>query len=351
MSDTRDADRRETPDGKTVADVDLDADGSRSDAGVHDERRGTTGETATEKTFEPLPAAGIFLLYALTILGGVALVGPYRAAGVRAFEDPSALSNVALIVAEVLAATLLLLLAFRYDRAEGVVRLAVLGAVAVLVQSPVGVLLPASVPAPGLVGPAVGAAVAGVLWVYPEWYVTDVAAVGFGAAAVGLFGVSLSPLPVVALLVVMAVYDAYSVYVSEHMQSLGGGVVDLKLPMVFVVPVDREFSLLAVDDLADLSGGAMLLGVGDAVFPGMLAASALAFLDAPAVVAGLSLPVLGALAGAAVGFVALEALLFAVRRTHAGLPALNGGVLAGYLAGSLAAGVPLVEALGLAPYL
>jgi len=349
-SDRNDSPARATG-GGSVADS-VPGDGTRSTAAT-DERAPATGRSPGEtrpesdKAFDPAPAAGIFLLFALTVLGGLALVGPYRAAEMRAFEDPTALSNVALIVAEVLVATALFLLVFRYDRGEQAVRLVVLGAVAFLLHSPVVVLL--SVPA--WVGIGLGSAVAGVLWLYPEWYVVDLAGVAFGATAVALFGVSLSPLPVVALLSVMAAYDAYSVYVSEHMQSLGSGVVDLRLPMVFVVPVECDFSLRDADDLADLSEEAMLLGLGDAIFPGLLVASAAVFLDAPAVVAGLNLPAVGALVGAVGGFVALEAVLFTVRRAHAGLPALNGGVVAGYLLGAAAAGVPVVDALGLAPYL
>jgi presenilin-like A22 family membrane protease len=38
-------------------------------------------------------------------------------------------------------------------------------------------------------------------------------------------------------------------------------------------------------------------------------------------------------------------------RAHAGLPLLNGGAIAGYLLGALVAGVPLLDALGLARYL
>jgi len=35
-------------------------------------------------------------------------------------------------------------------------------------------------------------------------------------------------------------------------------------------------------------------------------------------------------------------------RAHAGLPLLNGGAIGGYLLGSILAGIPLLEALGLA---
>jgi presenilin-like A22 family membrane protease len=61
-------------------------------------------------------------------------------------------------------------------------------------------------------------------------------------------------------------------------------------------------------------------------------------------------PALAAMVGTFAGFVVL---MWAVTkgRAHAGLPLLNGGAIGGYLVGSLVAGVPLVEALGLAPYL
>jgi len=38
-------------------------------------------------------------------------------------------------------------------------------------------------------------------------------------------------------------------------------------------------------------------------------------------------------------------------RAHAGLPLLNGGTIGGYVLGATIAGIGLVEALGLAPYL
>jgi len=299
------------------------------------------------KTFDPIPAAGIVALFSLSVIGGVALVGPFEAAGYQAFENPGSLSNVGIIVVEVVVATAVLLVAFRYDLGERLAKVLVLAAMAYLLAFPLALFLPATVPSPLLVAGGISAAFGIVVWLFPEWYVINLAGVAFGATAIGMFGISLTPLPVLALLVVMAAYDAYSVYVSEHMQSLGSGVVDLKLPMVFIVPTTRSFSLRETDDLAELGANAMLLGVGDAVFPGLLAGSAATFVEAPAVVAGLNAPALGALVGALVGMALLEVLLFTVRRTHAGLPVLNACVMTGYLLGALAAGVPLEVAVGL----
>ena len=63
-----------------------------------------------------------------------------------------------------------------------------------------------------------------------------------------------------------------------------------------------------------------------------------------------TLPALNALVGTSLGRLAL--MYFVMKgEAHAGLPLLNGGAIAGYLVGAVAAGIPLVEALGLAPYL
>jgi len=52
-------------------------------------------------------------------------------------------------------------------------------------------------------------------------------------------------------------------------------------------------------------------------------------------------------------FLGLTILLWMVLegRAHAGLPLLNGGTIAGYIVGATVAGIGLIEALGLAPYI
>jgi presenilin-like A22 family membrane protease len=283
----------------------------------------------------------------------------------------------------VLAATGVMVLAFRYEVGDLLVRAFLLAsagsltAVAFVAVTGIGRVategaalgLPTG---PVSVGIAVGTAV--VLWVYPEWWLNDLAAVVFGAAAIPMLGLGFAPFPVVVLLVCWAGYDAYAVYVSGHMQELAAGLGDLKAPIVFVVPHSLSYSLreegLALadpdeegDDSTEPSDGTAddesptddgmhnvaLLGLGDALIPGMLAVSAGAFLDAPVVVPALNanLPALGALVGGLVGMGGLLYLVHRVEGAHAGLPPLNAGVLGGYLVGAVAAGVPLTAALGL----
>jgi presenilin-like A22 family membrane protease len=62
---------------------------------------------------------------------------------------------------------------------------------------------------------------------------------------------------------------------------------------------------------------------------------------------GVNLPALLAMVGTLAGLLVLMRWVIQ-GRPHAGLPLLNGGAIGGYLIGSLVAGVPLIDALGLA---
>jgi presenilin-like A22 family membrane protease len=230
---------------------------------------------------------------------------------------------------------------------------------------------------------AASVAVAVALLVYPEWYVIDTAGVLMGAGAGGLFGINFGLLPAIVLLAALAVYDAISVYGTEHMLSLAEGVMDLRIPVILVVPLSLSYSLLDDDfsgaagvhddpeaaadgagDGADVEAAtgdepsdpdgrerdAFFIGLGDAVMPTVMVASAAAFSPAASLGVGalpaLNAPALAAMVGTLGG---LAVLLWMVMkgRAHAGLPLLNGGAIGGYLVGSLVAGVPLLTALGL----
>jgi presenilin-like A22 family membrane protease len=227
---------------------------------------------------------------------------------------------------------------------------------------------------------AVGLAAA--LYVYPEWYVIDAAGIVMGAGAAGLFGINFGVLPALLLLVVLAVYDAVSVYGTEHMLTLASGVMELRVPIVLVVPLTRSYSFLDADlpdptaegettetetaadggestvaaeqDAENDDGStrdALFIGLGDAVIPAVLVASAGFFLDsAPALpVPGvaLTLPAATAMLGTVAGLLVLLRMVLA-GRAHAGLPLLNGGAITGYLVGALASGLTLPQAVGLA---
>jgi len=332
----------------------------------------------------------IGLIFLFVQLGALALVEPFESAGYQAVEDPSDPTNSVVYVGAILVATAGMLLAFRYD-ADQLIRGVIVFSGAWLSLYVFRVLVPPVYTVGGInvLAVGLGAGLGIALLVHPEWYVIDAAGAVMGAAGAGLFGISFGILPALLLLSVLAVYDAISVYGTEHMLTLASGVMDLKVPVVLVIPLSFSYSFLdattpdptADDDTAadehageaetatdseptpdddaaaeemdagPLERDALFIGLGDAVIPTVLVASAAFF--APTgitTVLGLPLPAVTAMVGT---FIGLAILLWMVLkgRAHAGLPLLNGGTIAGYVVGALAAGIGFVEAVGLAPYL
>ena len=322
--------------------------------------------------------AGIVGIFVLVQLGALALVGPFESAGYQAVEDPDDPVNSLVYVVAILVMTAVMLAVITFGLAW-ILRALMVFAGAYISLFVLRIVVPPVVTVPvGGFGinvlawlAAAGLGVA--LWVYPEWYVVDAAGVVMGAAAAGLFGITFGLLPALVLLVVLAVYDAISVYGTEHMLTLASGVMDLKVPIVLVVPLSLSYSYLdaempdpvgeeAADARAEgetaetdpFDRNALFIGLGDAVIPTVLVASAAFFAprSMPAVdLLGfpVALPAVTAMVGTHLGLVVLLWMVLK-GRAHAGLPLLNGGTIAGYLVGALAGGVSLVQALGLGPY-
>ncbi|MFB6073664.1 MAG: presenilin family intramembrane aspartyl protease PSH [Haloarculaceae archaeon] len=347
----------------------------------------------------------IVAIFLLIQLAALALVEPFKQAGYQAVDDPGNPTNTLLYVVAILAMTGLMLLAFRYD-VEGLIRLLIVGSGVWIATYVLGTFVPPFVSYAGVNVPAVGLALlmGAALLVYPEWYVIDSAGVVMGAGAAGLFGITFGLLPALLLLAVLAVYDAISVYGTEHMLTLASGVMSMKVPVVLVIPLSPTYSFLdaepgvsetegktadeqppadgdgeidadgvetaAGDEERDpderetaagesaagdeagpggpLERDALFIGLGDTVIPTVLVASAAFFLrGAVPGVAGVPLPAATAMLGT---FAGLSVLMWMVLkgRPHAGLPLLNGGTIAGYLLGALASGLTLAQALGLA---
>lgn len=324
------------------------------------------------------------VLFLLIQFGALVLVptfaGDPRYQTVENVSDPT---NSLLYFGAILVATVLMLAAFRFDL-DRLVRWVIVFTSGLLAWYVFEALLS---PVPGLV---LAAGVAIGLLVYPEWYVIDAAGVLMGAGAAGLFGINFGLLPAVVLLSVLAVYDAISVYGTEHMLDLAEGVMDLHIPVVLVIPLSLSYSVFEETDEAETADDeevsqeensseqaesspeseqsaetqadrpglenrdVFFVGLGDAVIPTVLVASAAQFAAwAPglgvAAVPALNLPALLAMVGTLLGlFVLLAAVMRG--RAHAGLPLLNGGALAGYLLGAVLTGGSLLQALGLAPY-
>jgi presenilin-like A22 family membrane protease len=358
------------------------------------------------------------LIFLLVQLGALALVPTFYDQGYQTVEDPTDPTNSLLYIGAILVATVVMLAAFKYNL-DQLIRGLIVFTSGLLSWYVFGAVIPPALGGVIGAGPAnlLSVALAGsvsvALLLYPEWYVIDSAGVLMGAGAAGLFGISFGLLPAIVLLTVLAVYDAISVYGTEHMLELAEGVMDLKIPVVLVVPLTLSYSLLQEDfsqtpvgDEEDASGGgdtgatesgeatpeadggesvaderddpavnvggdgefelgegrvdpdetdepdrdAFFIGLGDAVMPTVMVASAAFFSPAEPLGTGflsvVNLPALLSMVGTFVGLLILLRMVFA-GRAHAGLPLLNGGAIGGYLLGSLAAGVPILTALGL----
>jgi len=179
------------------------------------------------------------------------------------------------------------------------------------------------------------------LYFYPEWYVVNASGTLTAVGVTAILGISLSPFPVLVLLIALAVYDAIAVYRTEHMIDLAESVTDLRLPVLLVVPKKLPFSYLKQKGLKEqLDSGeereAMYMGLGDIVIPGVLAVSAAAFLTPERVGSGEFLGFAGnyavAFFTALGGFAGFAALMYFVLKgkPQAGLPLLNSGAIAGY---------------------
>jgi presenilin-like A22 family membrane protease len=164
--------------------------------------------------------AGIVALYAATILLGLSLTDEMAELGLVMFQDPGDVGNVGVFAAMLLVATAGMVAAFRYGYGEALVRAFLLGSAGTLTAAAVAALTGVGEIATGGLAMglptspasiAVAAVTFAVLWGYPEWYVNDLAAVVFGAAAIPMLGLGFGPLPVVVLLVAWAGYDAYAV--------------------------------------------------------------------------------------------------------------------------------------------
>jgi presenilin-like A22 family membrane protease len=178
---------------------------------------------------------------------------------------------------------------------------------------------------------------------YPEWYVIDTFCILICAAISSVFGMNMFILPTLLLLVIMAIYDAISVYKTGHMVSLAEIMIKIKAPLLFVLPKSKGYSFrrdrVSISSKKDRRSQAYFLGLGDAIIPTILVISANYCLTVPPIYInfGIKLPALGAMIGTYLGFLILIAALS--DRYHAGLPFLNTGAILGFLAGCIIAGV------------
>jgi presenilin-like A22 family membrane protease len=293
-----------------------------------------------KKTIIPFLAMPLLLL--AVEMGAILISLPVKAAGITAFEDPTSFWNLVTFFVILLAFTGFLLLLIKYGQKKVIafvigisIFLTFCYIFAALVYAAFGMTDLATLAVLVL---AILATV--ILYKYPEWYVIDALGILIGAGVASIFGVSLDILPVLILLILLAVYDAISVYKTKHMITLAEGVIDLKTPILFVIPKRRDYSFIR-DGIGKLGDGgqraAFIIGMGDMIMPSMLVVSANVFLQGWRLFGIINLPAIGAIIGSLAGLMVLLHFVMS-GKPQAGLPPLNGGTILGFLLGWALAG-------------
>jgi presenilin-like A22 family membrane protease len=290
-------------------------------------------KTKDKHEFIPmLLMGGLFVL-----IHGLALIvtSPFKDAGITpAFENPDNPLNIIFILLIMFFFTILILLIAKFWKKK-LIQFIILGAIgytAAYVFYPLYFII-----IPGII-PFIFALISAILLIiilykFPEWYIIDLSGIIIGAGAIAIFGMSLGVLLVILLLVCLAIYDAISVYKTKHMIDLADTVMDLKLPVLLVIPKIKNYSLIKetkslkekIKENKDRD--AFFLGLGDIVMPGILVASVYNNIKG-------GLPIaISVIAGTIIGFAIL--MIFVIKgKPQAGLPSLCSGAIIAYIISS-----------------
>jgi len=295
-------------------------------------------ETKT-KAVDVFPIVLMGGLFVLVDLLAFWVTGPFQAAGEVAYVgSPSSPINLLFFFSVLIVFTAIVLIIAKYGKTRIIqaIFLGSTGLLGIYVFYPLLGYIPwVNWELSLIFSTIIMACIVALLVKFPEWYVVDISGIMTAIGAVALLGISLTILIVLLLLIGMAVYDAISVYKTKHMIDLADTLVDLKLPILFVIPKTLQYSL--VKETKGLKeklkeGGkrdAFFMGVGDIVIPGILAAAAFHNIATYGFLIGLSV-----VAGTLVGFAVL--MVFVLRgNPQAGLPFLCPGAILGYVISSL----------------
>ncbi len=296
----------------------------------------------------------IFMGCLFVLIHGLAILStaPFEEAGVKpAFEDPNDPVNIIYIFVILMVFTLVILFIAKFWK-KSIIQIIILGAIgytaAYVIYPFIKLLLPVSysirfnVSSEYYISFSVALitsiflalALIIILYKYPEWYIIDISGIIIGTGAIAIFGMSLGIFLIIIFLIALAIYDAISVYKTKHMIDLADTVMDLKLPVLLVVPKVRNYSLIKEtkslkEKIKDNDErDAFFMGLGDIVMPGILVAAA--YNNIPN-----GLPIaISVMIGTLVGFSIL--MIYVMRgKPQAGLPCLCGGAIAGYIISSL----------------
>jgi len=276
-------------------------------------------------------------LFVVIHLLSMLIMKPFEEGNMGAFDNPNDPTNLIIFFAIMLIVTATILLIAKFWKKQ-FIQVIILGSIAYVSFFVFYPLLSFVVPYATL--SSVLSIIAAAILVfalikYPEWYIINLCGIIVGVGAIGLFGISLSIFLVIVLLIGLSIYDAISVYKTKHMIDLADAVMDLKLPVMLVVPKKRNYSLLKetkglkekIEEKEERE--AFFMGLGDIVMPGMLVASSFYNIADNGFLIALSVMI-----GTLVGFAVLMSVVIK-GKPQAGLPYLCSGAILGYVISSL----------------
>lgn len=252
---------------------------------------------------------------------------------IKTFEDPTSLLNAIYFVIIMVFATVIILLLSKYNMKRVIYALLIFSIFLTLyiaidafllgfiAKSTVSIFLHA-------ISIMIAIFLTVILFKFKRWYIIDFVGIILAVTIGTLFGISLIPIVSIVLLLLLAIYDYISVYKTKHMITLADDLIDYNLPLLLVIPKDKNFSMADYklkenrNKNAKKDRKALIIGLGDLIIPTILIVSSNVYV-------GL-LPSIGAIIGGVIG------LFFLLRdinnsKPKAGLPFLNGGVILGFL--------------------
>lgn len=291
------------------------------------------------------PFIGMAFMLLLVQLIALGLSEPFEVNEIKAFSNPEATSNVIYWIGAILVFTAFIFVVIKMNKRWIIQAFILFTVFSTLYYVFFAIFSMFLIPELNfLLTLMLSIALTAILYKFPEWYVIDITGVIIGSGAASIFGISLAILPAMLLLVLLAVYDYIAVYRTKHMIALAEGVMDLRLPILLVIPKHWKYSFLK-EKFDKEEREAFFMGLGDAVLPTIFVISANTFVNAGyytlPLAGNVNLPAIGAMLGTLAGFSVLMG--FVIRgKPQAGLPFLNSGVILGYFAGSIIAGSPVI---------
>ncbi len=261
------------------------------------------------------PHAGIAAIMIISILFGAYLAPFFKENELQAFNNPDDIMNIVQVFVIIIIFTAFILLIARYrENTLKYIILATIFFTSITIFQALFITLPYSF----FISVVISALFFILLYKYPEWYVIDIFSIIIAGGIAAIFAISLSTWLIILLMVIMAVYDALSVYKTKHMIKLAESVTSQNLPLLVIFPKKKGYSYLKESKFGE-ERDAVYMGLGDIIIPGMLAVNVSLFSTTALIFT---------LAGIMAGFIILMKLID--RGPQPGLPYLNSGAILGY---------------------